>query len=510
MWSLIRVHSDHSMIKPLDTIVLVVYMAGVTLLGASFFRRNRTTEAFTLGDRNIPGWVITMSIFATFVSSISYLALPGIAYQSDWNAFVFSLSIPVAAVIAVRFFVPLYRRVNSPSAYTFLEQRFGPWARVYASVCYLLTQFMRVGTILYLLALALHTTVGWNMVATILITGGVIMVYSVLGGLRAVVWTDAIQGILLIAGIIVTIGFIFMKMPDGPGQLFRIAADHGKMGLGSLDANLSASTFWVVLVYGIFINLQNFGIDQNYIQRYMASRSERAASRSALWGGMLYIPVSLLFLLAGTGLYSFYLSGAASLPAVLQEPARADQIFPYFIVTQLPPGITGLLLASIFAAGMSTISTSFNSASTVFLTDIYRKISGKQSSEKESMKVLYISSAVITLVAAVIALAMINVRSALDTWWKMASIFSGGMLGLFLLGAFSRGSRNAGAIAGVVTGLAVIAWLSLSSLSDDPARYGNVFHPYLTIVLGTLAIFLTGFLLSLLGQIIQSRGKGMA
>jgi SSS family solute:Na+ symporter len=197
-----------------DIIVLIAYMTGVTLFGASFFRRNRTPEAFTLGNRNIPGWVITMSIFATFVSSISYLALPGIAYQSDWNAFVFSISIPVAAVVAVRFFVPLYRRMDSPSAYSFLEQRFGPWARIYASVCYLLTQFMRVGTILYLLALTLHAAAGWSMVATIVITGGAIMIYSLAGGLRAVVWTDAIQGLLLIAGILLTIGFIFMKMPE--------------------------------------------------------------------------------------------------------------------------------------------------------------------------------------------------------------------------------------------------------------------------------------------------------
>jgi SSS family solute:Na+ symporter len=483
-----------------DIIVLIAYMTGVTLFGASFFRRNRTPEAFTLGNRNIPGWVITMSIFATFVSSISYLALPGIAYQSDWNAFVFSISIPVAAVVAVRFFVPLYRRMDSPSAYSFLEQRFGPWARIYASVCYLLTQFMRVGTILYLLALTLHAAAGWSMVATIVITGGAIMIYSLAGGLRAVVWTDAIQGLLLIAGILLTIGFIFMKMPEGPGQLFRIALEEGKMSLGSMGTDLSASTFWVVLVYGIFINLQNFGIDQNYIQRYMASRSDQAAGRSALWGGMLYIPVSLLFLLTGTGLYTFYASGAASLPGHLQDPAQADQVFPYFIIDQLPVGVTGLLLASIFAAGMSTISTSFNSASTVFLTDFYRKFKGRKTGEREAMKVLYMATAIITLIAVGIALAMINVRSALDTWWKLASVFSGGMLGLFLLGAFSRKSTNLEAIAGVSAGVAVIAWLSLSSLTRNPALYGNVFHSYLTIVMGTTAIFLVGFLLSLLGR----------
>jgi SSS family solute:Na+ symporter len=480
----------------LDTSIFIAYMAGVTLFGASFFRKNRTSGAFTLGNRDIPGWVITMSIFATFVSSISFLALPGMAYQSNWNPFVFSLTIPVAALIAVKFFVPLYRKVNSPSAYSYLEDRFGPWARIYVSVCYLLTQLMRVGTILYLLALTLHTIFGWNIALIIVITGFTIMTYSMLGGLQAVVWTDAIQGIILICGALLTLIFILLKMPEGGAQVFHIGAGHGKFSLGSFSLDLSSPTFWVVLVYGIFINLQNFGIDQSYIQRYMASRSDRAARRSALSGGLLYIPVSLLFLFIGTALYAYYTSGAALLPDGLQDPGKADQVFPYFIVSQLPAGITGILIASIFAAGMSTISTSFNSSATVILADYYRKFGKGEKNEKGSMKVLYLSSAAITILAIVIALAMINVKSALDTWWKLASIFSGGMLGLFLLGAFARRSNSPGALVGTIAGIGVIAWMSLSSLSDDPSKYGNIFHSYLTIVFGTLVIFLTGFLVS--------------
>jgi SSS family solute:Na+ symporter len=482
----------------LDTAIFIAYMIGVTLFGASFFKRNKTSNAFTLGNQNIPGWVISLSIFATFVSSISYLALPGIAYQSNWNPFVFSLTIPLAAWIAIRFFIPLYRKINSPSAYSYLEERFGPWARIYVSVCYLLTQLMRVGTILYLLALTLHAIFGWNIALVILITGITIMIYSMLGGFQAVVWTDAIQAILLICGAIVTVVFILLKMPGGVDQVYQVALEHGKFSLGSFSLDLSSSTFWVVLVYGIFINLQNFGIDQNYIQRYMASRSDRAAKRSALSGGLLYIPVSLLFLFIGTALYSYFTSGAATLPAELQDLDKADQVFPYFIVSQLPKGVPGLLIASIFAAGMSTISTSFNSAATVFLTDYYRKFRKRDPSEKESMKVLYLTTVVITLLAITVALAMINVKSALDAWWKLASVFSGGMLGLFLLGAFTRRSKSTGAVIGVICGIAVIAWMSLSSLSEDPSRYGNIFHSYLTIVFGTLAIFLMGFLTSLL------------
>ena len=173
--------------NPLDIIVFIAYLLGVVLFGSSFYKNNKTSKAFTIGNSNIPTWVISMSIFATFVSSISYLALPGQAYLSDWNAFVFSLSIPIAILMAVKFFVPLYRSVGSPSAYTYLQQRFGPWAKYYASVMYLLTQLMRAGTIMYLLALVLNVILGWNITTIIIVTGVSVMVYSLLGWIQAVV-----------------------------------------------------------------------------------------------------------------------------------------------------------------------------------------------------------------------------------------------------------------------------------------------------------------------------------
>ena len=170
--------------RQIDLIIFFVYLAGIVLFGGTFYRKNKTSTAFTLGNNKLPPWVVSMSIFATFVSSISYLALPGNAFLSNWNAFVFSLSIPVAAIVALTVFVPLYRRVNSPSAYTYLEQRFGPWARIYASTMYLLTQLMRTGTILYLLALVVHTVFDWNIAVVIIITGLIIAIYSILGGFR--------------------------------------------------------------------------------------------------------------------------------------------------------------------------------------------------------------------------------------------------------------------------------------------------------------------------------------
>lgn len=481
-----------------DILVLVFYLAGITLFGSSFFRKNKSAAAFTLANNKVPSWVISMSIFATFVSSISFLALPGNAYLSNWNAFVFSLSIPVALWFAVKYFVPLYRKVNSPSAYTFLETRFGPWARIYVSACYLLTQIMRVGTILYLLSLMLNIIAGWDIATIIIVTGLLVTIYSVLGGFEAVVWTDAIQGIILIAGALISAGYLLFNMPEGPGQLFSIAMQENKFSLGSFGLSLAEPTFWVVFVYGIFINLQNYGIDQNYVQRYLASRSDKEAKKSAFWGGILYVPVSLIFIFIGTALYSFYHSGAATLPAELENAAMSDRIFPYFIITQLPSGVAGLLIASVFAAGMSTVSTSFNSSATVFLTDYYSRFHKKELSNKRSLTVLYISSLVISLLGIAVAIAMINVKSALDAWWKLASIFSGGMLGIFLLAAFTSVVKSKGAFIGTIAGVLVILWLTLSPLIFGEHTFAANLHSYLVIVLATITIFLTGFLVTIL------------
>ena len=477
----------------IDLSIFLVYLLGIVLFGSSFYRKNKSSATFTLGNNNIPTWVISMSIFATYVSSISYLALPGQAFQSNWNPFVFILSLPLASFMAAKFFVPLYRSVNSPSAYTYLEMRFGPWARIYVSLMYLLTQLMRTGTILFLLALTLNVIAGWSMIIVIIITGFSVMIYALLGGIQAVVWTDAIQGIILISGALVCSVILLFSMPDGPGQLFRIAAENHKFSLGSFEMGLKSSSFWVVLIYGIFINLQNFGIDQNYIQRYMTAGSEKKAKKSAFYGGLLYIPVSLLFLFIGTSLFAYYSVHAGILPSGIQP----DRVFPFYIIHSLPRGLTGLLIASIFAAGMSTISTSVNSSATVILHDYFRKSVKDKNYEKTSMKILYSSSFIFSVSSILIAIAMINVQSVLETWWKFASIFSGGMLGLFLLGYFSKKVTNPSAIAGVIAGVLVIGWMSLSPVifkSADLQKYASPFHSYLTIVFGTMTIFITGFL----------------
>ena len=476
----------------LDIISFGVYISLMVGIGVFFYFKKRSASSFMVGDGHIPAWVISLSIFATFVSSISYLALPGSAYQGNWNSFVFSLSIPVAAVMAVKYFVPLYRQVNSPSAFTFLEHRFGAWARIYASSMYLLTQIVRTGTILYLMALVPNMMFGWSVPAVIIGTSLIVMLYSLIGGIRAVVWTDAVQAIVLIGGALITVAVISSKLPDGVYKIFQSGVDNNKFSLGSFSLVLSQPTFWVVLAYGLCINLQNYGVDQNYIQRYMASSSLQDAQRSAFWGALLYIPVSLVFLFIGTSLFVLYQS-RGGLPNSLNDAAQADKVFPYFIAHEMPSGVTGLLLASIFAAGMSTISTSYNSVATIILTDYAERISKRPISEAKRLRVLYGSTVIISLLGIAVGVAMVNSKSALDTWWKMASILSGGVLGLFLLGAFTKIKSQRSVLISIAIGLMVIIILTLYSLALD-----SIFHPYLTIVFGTTTIFISGIILGFL------------
>jgi len=483
----------------LDSIVFFGLTLGNIILGASFYFRNKTTDQFTAGGRKLPAWVVGMSIFATFVSSISFLALPGKAFMTNWNAFVFSLSIPFATIMTIRFFIPLYRGIGNISAYYYLEQRFGAWARIYASACYILTQLMRTGAILMLLALPLNALFGWNINTVIILTGLMVMLYTMLGGIKAVIWTDAIQGIILITGAVVSALILTFSMPEGPGQLFRIAIANHKFSLGSFGPSLTESTFWVVLIYGLFINLQNYGIDQNYVQRYMTTGTDREAKASTVFGSLLYIPVSLVFFYIGTALFSYYTAQPDLLPEELKAAGAGDKVFPHFIATGLPAGITGLLIAAIFAAGMSTVATSLNSTATIVLNDYYKRYFNKNAGEKSSMKVLYISSFLTGAFGILIALTLVGVESALDAWWSLASIFSGGMLGLFLLGYFSKKAVKIDAVIGVVIGVIVIIWMSLSPIcftEGNSLAFRSPFHSNLTIVFGTMTIFLVGFLLT--------------
>lgn len=518
-----------SQLRTLDLVVLIVYMGGVFGLGCWFSRKSGTTQEFMAAGRSLPGWAVGLSIFGTYVSSIGFLGNTGKAFGGNWNSWVFGLTLPLAAVVAVRFFVPLYRSSDAVSAYAHLEQRFGPWARTYALICYLLSQLARIGTILYLVALALAPLTGWDVKTIILITGLLVTVYTLLGGIEAVIWTDVAQSVVLIAGAILCAVLLLTGMPEGPGQLFEVANANEKFSLGSFSLNpetltMPDPTFWMVLVYGVFINLQNFGVDQSFVQRYITAKSDRDAANSVWLGALLFPVVSIVFFFIGTGLFSLYHSDPALLnevrmqvaetqlaqsgedvtPAAVAQKAATlkpsdigDKVLPHFIVRKLPAGLAGLLIAAIFAAAMSSMDTSLNSSATLVLCDIYQRYFRRDAGERESMKVLYVSTFVFGLAGTLTALAMIRVKSALDVWWNLQGIFTGGMLGLFLLGIISRRAKNAQAVVAVTVGILLILWLSLSNTELWPeslTRWSSPLHSFMTIVLGTSSIVLVGVL----------------
>jgi SSS family solute:Na+ symporter len=479
----------------LDLAIVVAYLAGVSGMGFFFIKSSSSEKGFTSAGGKLPGWVVGLSIFGTYLSSITFLALPGAAYAGNWNRFAFSLSLPLAAWMAVRWFTRHYRQADHVSAYAYLEERFGLWARLYASTFYLLTQFARVGTITFLVAMPLKEMAGWDMELSILATGLLVTMYAAAGGIEAVIWTDVAQSVILIAGALASAVILALYTPGGPGEIIRVAAANHKLYMGPYALSFTQATFWVTLIYGVFINLQNFGIDQTYVQRYLAARSQKEAEKSVWLGALLYIPVSALFFLIGTELFAYYGAQPGLLPAELAQKGMEDKVFPHFMVTALPMGFKGLLIAALLAAAMSTISSSINSAATILMSDIYVRLLHPRASDRSRTIFLRVASLLLGICGTGAALLMIHVKGTLDAWWKLSGVFSGGMLGLFLLGIMTRSARPVPAAVGVAVGVMVIVWATFSKEIGLPA---NPFHPFMTIALGTAILFMTGLGLSAL------------
>lgn len=512
-----------------DIVVLIVYMGAVFGLGCWFVRKNKDTSHFMAAGGSIPGWAVGLSIFGTYLSSNTFLGVPGKAFGTNWNAYVFSLSLPIAALIAVKYFVPFYRKSGEISAYTHFEKKYGRWARTYAVVCYLLTQLSRMGAILFGVALGLQALTGWDMASIILITGVLVTVYTLLGGIEAVIWTDVIQSIVLMVGAVVIVVMLAMKMPEGVGQIVDIGMANEKFSLGSFGADLTTSTFWVVLFFGMFINLNNFGIDQSFVQRYHTAKSDKEARRSVWLGALLYVPISLVFFVIGAELFAYYsvneemmepvkmqvaeqkmgemdyqpgLLGTMRTEAALVDGMKhedyADKVLPYFIVNELPTGFGGLIIAAIFAAAMSSVDTSLNSSATVTLKDLYATYVNPEPSEADSMRVLRWSTIGWGVLGTGVALIMIGQKSLLDAWWTLSGIFAGGMLGLFLLGMVVKRAGRIAGIVGVLVGVSVISWMTFSPGLEAGHVARSPFHSNLIVVFGTTTIVLVGFLVTTL------------
>jgi SSS family solute:Na+ symporter len=505
----------------LDLTIIAVYLAAMILVGIYFSRKNKSSSQFTKASGTIPGWAIGLSLYATFLSSNTFLGVPGKAVGTNWNAFVFSLSMPFAAWIASKYFVPFYRNTGGISAYTHLEHRFGLWARTYAVVFFILTQIARMGTIFFGIALTLQALTGYSMQTIMLVTGVCIIFYTVLGGIEAVIWTEVVQAIIKTLGAFLIIFLIIHQMPGGLSKIIEIGKNSHKFSLGSFSPDFTESTFWVVLFYGFFINLNNFGMDQNYVQRYHAATSSKKASKSVWLCVYMYVPASFLFFFIGSCLYAYYqvhpellevvkhqvainqLNSTATATEITQLASSlklsdyADKVMPHFMVTQIPTGFLGLIISAILSAAMSTISSGMNSSATVFSVDIYKRYFKPDITDKQNLFVLHTGTVIFGLLGMGTGIAIIGVTSLLDTWWKLSGIFAGGVLGLFLLGIISKSSKNTEALIAAIIGILVISWMTFSFLL--PEKYAflrNPFHESMVIVIGTLTIFLVGILLT--------------
>ncbi|OCX53039.1 sodium:solute symporter [Mucilaginibacter sp. PPCGB 2223] len=504
-----------------DLAIIVLYLLGMILVGFYFSRKNNNSDSYSKASGLIPGWAIGMSIYATFLSSNTFLGVPGKAFGGNWNAFVFSLSMPLAAWVATKYFVPFYRETGQISAYTHLEKRFGAWARTYAVVCFLLTQLARMGSVFFGIALSLQALTGYSMQTIMIVMGISIIIYTVMGGIKAVIWTEVVQGVIKTLGAVLIIYLIVSHMDGGIQRIVSIGKIAGKFSLGSFSANFTQSTFWVVLLYGFFINLNNFGMDQNYIQRYHTAKSAKAAAKSVWLCVYIYVPASFLFFIIGACLFAYYnvhpellegirhqaaverlpLNATAdqinALAAKLQPADYGDKVMPHFMVTSIPTGLVGLIVSAILSAAMSTISSGMNSSATVFTVDIYKRYIKPGINERQTLNTLHIATVIFGLLGMGTGIAMIGVKSILDIWWALSGIFAAGMLGLFLLGIISKQTQNQEALIASIIGLLVILWMTFPGLIPEEYKFlRNTLHTNMIIVVGTLAIFLVGILLT--------------
>ncbi|WP_394995936.1 sodium:solute symporter [Emticicia sp.] len=487
----------------LDITIIVIYLLLMVGVGIYFSKKNKSSEQFTTASGQIPGWALGLSFYATFLSAITFLGDPGKSFGSNWNPFVFSLSIPLAAIVSTKFFVSFYRNSGEVSAYTHLEHRFGAWARTYVMVCFIMTQLARMGTIFYGIALTLNAMTGLDMRLIIVVAGLCIIFYTVLGGMEAVIWTEVIQAIIKTLGALLILGIIVSKI--GISEVIKVGLRDDKFSLGSLNFDFTTSSFWVVLIYGFFINLTNFGIDQNYIQRYHTARNAQEAKNSIWLCVFYYLPVSFLFFFIGTALYVYYSQYPELIEALKQQVSieknialnmlkpsdYGDRVLPFFMKTQIPTGLLGLLMAALLSAAMSTMSSGMNSSATVFLKDIYLRYIKKDISAKKQLNVLHIATVVMGILGIIFGISMIGVKSLLDVWWKLSGIFAGGMLGIFLLGYLSKKIQNIHAKIATIVGVVVIAWMSFKD--SLPLQFQSPLDSKLTVVVGTLTIVLVGF-----------------
>lgn len=434
--------------------VIIAYMLVMMGIGVYFVRKNNTTDQFFKGGAKIPWWAAGISIFATALSAITFISIPAKAYGADWGMFMFNMAILMIVPIVIHYYLPFFRKLKVASAYQYLEQRFSSPVRYLASVFFCFFMFARIAIVLFLPSLALNAVTGIDIYTCILLMGLVTIAYCTMGGIEAVVWADVVQGIILVGGALVSLGFLIHGIEGGFSGMMDVAVADDKFNILNFAFDLSQPVFWVVLVGGLANQLLAYTSDQSVIQRYITVK-DTAGTKKGLWlNGFLSIPIALIFFLIGTALYVFFKQHPEMLSVGM---SNTDSIFPHFIMCRLPVGIAGLLIAAIFSAAMSTLSSNINSTATVLTEDFYRRFR-KGATDKQAMTFARLSGIVVGGLGLLMAilLATFDIASLWDQFNFFLGLLTSGLGGLFMMGIFTKRIGTRSAIAGFIGSIVIL------------------------------------------------------
>lgn len=486
----------------IDYIIIVIFLCISLYFGLRFAKKQKSTDSYFRAKGKIPSWAIGMSILATLISSITFLAYPGEGFTSNWILLVQGLMVPIVLVSMIWFIVPLYRKIIGLSTYEYFQKRFGSFARYYSSMGFVFTHFSKMGTVLFLLALALASMTGANTFAIIIIIGIVIIFLALLGGIEAVIWLDVIQGFMLFGSGIACLLIILFSVKGGPSEVWHIAQSSGRTGFGPYNFNFKKLTFFVMAINGIFYGIQKYGTDQTIVQRYLTAKSDKSAIKASLMGVFMLVPVWTLFMFIGTALYVFYQQNP--LPAGI----RPDAVFPHFIANHLPPGVVGLIISSLVSAAICSLGADLNCLSAVGLEDYYKRLRpGKSDTEYlKAGRWMVMLAGLGTLGIAALYLS-IGDEGVLGIVFNLYAIFSGGIAGIFLLGFFSARANKQGITIGIIACILFTAWAFLTStkigtgadkkLWLDMGNYNFTHHKLMLGVYSHLVVIVVGYIASL-------------
>jgi SSS family transporter len=475
-----------------DVAVVAVYVLAMVLLGAWFSRRQAGLGTYFLGDRNISWGLVLASIVATETSTVTFLSVPGVAFHRDGGNLTFiqlALGYLLGRALIAWFLVPQYLRGGVLSAYQLLRQRFDTSVQRTASGLFLFTRAVADGLRLYLTALLLQQFTGWDGYASALAIGAVTMLYTYLGGMQAVIWTDLIQMVVYLLGAVVAGVYILQRMPGGVSGYATAGEEAHKFIWLNLSADPTERyTLWAGLIGGAFFTMASHGADQMMVQRYLCCRSLGQARLALVLSGVVVLLQFLLFLLIGTGLYALYRADILPVGAT----TRDDEVFGLFIVRFLPHGVIGVVVAGVLAAGMATLASSLNSAANAFVTDFYRPLRpGRTEGHYLALSRLMTLVWGLTRIAvALAALAWLGNRSVVDQVLAVAGFTTGMVLGLFVLGSLRRPVRPGAALAGLVAGFVAVGLVWLPQLWGKPLLAWPWYAPVGTVTTVAVALAL--------------------